>query len=136
MNKYTFYRVTDAPTVMGQKSFTNHGDTIAVQSHPDTDIVFNLTTGGSYIYTGEQGTVIKDINNFPLFDSELANKKSGGYNMPRFKLFNYNDTTYTLDTVNKQMTVWDKEEHDEFGIVFESDLYKEVLAKGVEVQPS
>ncbi len=69
----TYYRVTDAPRFMGSDSFTHEGDTIAVISHPDTDSVFNLSTGSNYTYGGEQGMVISDISQHPLFDNERFN---------------------------------------------------------------
>jgi hypothetical protein len=69
----TYYRVTEADTFIGSKPFSNVGDTIAITERPDTDSVYNLTTNMHYTYGGEQGTVIPDIDNFPLFDNEKAN---------------------------------------------------------------
>lgn len=69
-NNVTFYRVTKADDFAGQPSFTHVGDTIAVLAYPDTDSVINLTTNSNYTYGGEQGTVIPNIDDHPLYDRE------------------------------------------------------------------
>ena len=53
--------------------------------------------------------------------------------MKRFKLYNFEGATYTLDTENWQMTVWDDEEHDEFGIG-DPKLVAKVITLGEEVE--
>lgn len=73
-NTINYYRVTKSDI----DNFSKYGDTIAIRTLPDTDAVYNLTTGRSYTYGGEQGTLIKDIENFPLFDTEKANKEAWG----------------------------------------------------------
>jgi len=76
MKTTTFYRVSEAPMFMGSQSFSRQGDTIAVTEQYDTDSVFNLTTGISYTYGGERGTLIEDINEFPLYENEKVNLKA------------------------------------------------------------
>lgn len=65
----TYYRVTTADT----DNFSREGDTIAIKQGYDTDTVYNLTTNKQYTRGNEQGTVITDINTFPMFDSEKEN---------------------------------------------------------------
>lgn len=51
----------------------------------------------------------------------------------RFTLYEYEGQTYTLDNNNNQMTVYDTDYREEFGI---SNNFKElVLKEGVEIQP-
>jgi hypothetical protein len=69
MKEVTYYRVTESDV----DNFSNYGDTIAVIARYDTDSVINLTTGRNYTYGGEQGTKIKDINEFPLLSDEQIN---------------------------------------------------------------
>ena len=73
MKTITYYRVTES-----NNELSRYGDTIAIEQKHNTDIVYNLTTGKQYTRGGEQGTIIKSLDNFPLFESELANKKAWG----------------------------------------------------------
>lgn len=70
--KVTYYRVTKS----GSNDFSKYGDTIAYKNSTGANSIYNLTTGSSYPFSGEQGIVIKDIDSFPLFDTEEQNLNS------------------------------------------------------------
>jgi hypothetical protein len=76
MKDTTFYRVNEAPRFMGSDPFSKPGDTIAIIERIDTDMVVNLTTGMRYTYGGEQGTIIPNIDEHPLYESEKENLKA------------------------------------------------------------
>lgn len=71
----TAYRVTKEDS----ERFSKYGDTIVIKNYPEESVTYNLSTGKTYTTTTEEGTWIKDLNSFPLFDTEKANKEKWGF---------------------------------------------------------
>tara|TARA_B100001250_G_C19677286_1_gene734223 strand:+ start:484 stop:720 length:237 start_codon:yes stop_codon:yes gene_type:complete len=68
MKTINYYRATV------DNELTSYGDTIGIEwDHFDTAMVYNITTGKYYSFGGEAGTVINDLANFPMTQSEREN---------------------------------------------------------------
>lgn len=69
-----YYRVNKPDS----DGMSEYGDTIAIKNYPEESVTYNFTNGNVYTTKDEEGTVIPNINDFPLFASEKAFKEQWG----------------------------------------------------------